>query len=95
MNAKGPKVKIKKKRINPMQMATIFRLVKKLEPKKVKSVGQIIRCICILNHTISKTKDLPSTQIIIPQRQIKRKNGNFLNIRYFYCYTKPYTLRLF
>ena len=52
--------------------------IKKVEPKKVKSVGKIVRCICILNHPIAKTKDMPSTQIIIPQKQVKRKNGIFL-----------------
>lgn len=49
--------------------------IKKVEPKKVKSLGKIIRCICILDHPIPKTKDMPSTQIIIPQRQVNRKNG--------------------
>lgn len=49
--------------------------INKIEPKKVKSLGKIIRCICILNHPIPKTKDMASTQIIIPQRQVKRKNG--------------------
>lgn len=49
--------------------------IKKLEPKKVSSKGKIIRCICILDKPIPKTKDLPSTQIIIPQKQINRKNG--------------------
>jgi len=27
---------------------------------KVKSVGKIVRCICILNHLIPNTKDVPS-----------------------------------
>lgn len=54
--------------------------IKKLEPKKVKSLGKIIRCICILNHPIEKTKDMASTQIIIPQRQINRKNGKSIGL---------------
>jgi len=49
--------------------------IMKLEPKKVKSLGKIIRCICILDHPIPKTKDMASTQIIIPQKQVNRKNG--------------------
>jgi len=33
---------------------------------KVKSMGKIIRCICIMDHPIDKTKNSPSLQIIIP-----------------------------
>lgn len=58
--------------------------IKKLEPKKVRSLGKIIRCICILNHPIAKTKDMASTQIIIPQRQVNRKNGKLLKNSYFF-----------
>ena len=29
-------------------------------PDRVKSVGKIIRCICIMDHPIPKTKDVPS-----------------------------------
>lgn len=43
---------------------------------KVQSKGKVIRCICIMDHPVPKTKDLPSCQIILPQRQIGRKNGN-------------------
>ena len=35
---------------------------------KVKSLGRIIRCICIMDHPIPNTKDVPSCQIILPQR---------------------------
>lgn len=35
---------------------------------KVKSVGTVIRAICILDHPIPNTKDIPSCQIIIPQK---------------------------
>ncbi len=28
--------------------------------KHVKSIGKIIRCICIMDHPIPKTKDVPS-----------------------------------
>jgi Rab GDP dissociation inhibitor len=42
---------------------------------RVKFVEKVVRCICILDHPIPKTEDIPSVQIIIPQRQIGRKNG--------------------
>ena len=42
---------------------------------KVKSVGKVIRAICILEHTIPNTKDIPSVQIIIPQKQTGRNSG--------------------
>lgn len=45
--------------------------------QRVQFVDKIIRCICILNHPIPGTENLPSVQIILPQRQIKRKNGTF------------------
>jgi len=39
---------------------------------KVKAIGKVIRCICIMDHPIEKTgskgKEVPSVQIIIPQR---------------------------
>ena len=35
---------------------------------KIKSVGKVIRCICIMNHFIPNTKEIPSVQVIIPQR---------------------------
>jgi len=42
-------------------------------PDKVKKVGKVIRIICILNHAIPNTKDENSLQIILPQREMKRK----------------------
>ena len=47
---------------------------------KVKSTGKIIRCICILNHSIPNTKDVPSCQIIIPQKQTGRQNDIFVAV---------------
>lgn len=38
---------------------------------------QVIRAICILDHPIKDTKDSLSTQIIIPQNQVNRHNGNY------------------
>jgi len=47
--------------------------------ERVKFVEKVIRCICILDHPIKGTENIPSVQIIIPQRQINRKNGtNFI-----------------
>lgn len=42
---------------------------------RVNKVGQVIRCICILNHPIPNTNNALSCQIIIPQKQIGRKSG--------------------
>lgn len=50
---------------------------------RVKLVERIIRCICILDHPLPGTENLPSVQIILPQRQIKRKNGNFIFTQIF------------
>ncbi|PIK54484.1 rab GDP-dissociation inhibitor, partial [Apostichopus japonicus] len=41
-------------------------------PDKVKEVGKVVRCICILNHPIPNTNDGLSCQIIIPQNQVGR-----------------------
>ena len=46
--------------------------------KKVKVIGKVIRCICILNHPIPHTKDVPSVQIILPQKQTGRNSGLFI-----------------
>lgn len=42
-------------------------------PERVKKVGQVIRCICLLDHPIPSTGDGLSTQIIIPQKQVSRR----------------------
>jgi Rab GDP dissociation inhibitor len=42
-------------------------------PDKVKKVGRVIRMICILNHPIPNTGNENSLQIILPQRELKRK----------------------
>ena len=47
---------------------------------KVKSIGKVIRRICILNHSIPNTKDVDSCQIILPQKQINRKNDIFVAV---------------
>ena len=45
---------------------------------RVKVVGRVIRCICILDHPIPETKSAPSVQIIIPQRQVGRKSDIYI-----------------
>lgn len=45
---------------------------------RVKLVERVIRCICILDHPIPNTENMPSVQIIIPQRQIGRKNDIYI-----------------
>lgn len=49
-------------------------------PDKVEKVGQVVRCICLLDHPIPNTKDSLSTQIIIPQNQVKRKSDIYISL---------------
>eukprot|EP01098_Paradermamoeba_levis_P016190 TRINITY_DN859_c0_g1_i1.p1 TRINITY_DN859_c0_g1~~TRINITY_DN859_c0_g1_i1.p1 ORF type:complete len:461 (+),score=169.01 TRINITY_DN859_c0_g1_i1:58-1383(+) len=46
--------------------------------KKTKSVGKVIRMICVLNHPVPNTNNEHSVQIILPQRELKRKNDIFV-----------------
>lgn len=46
--------------------------------EKVRQTGQIVRCICFLNHPIANCGDLESVQIIIPGPQVNRKNDIFV-----------------
>jgi len=49
-------------------------------PDKVKTVGKIIRCICILSHPIENTEKITSVQLILPQAQIGRKNDIYVGM---------------
>jgi len=49
-------------------------------PNRVKKVGQVVRCICLLDHPIPNTKDALSTQIIIPQKQVNRKSDIYVSV---------------
>lgn len=49
-------------------------------PDKVKKTGQVIRCICLLDHPIPNTKDALSTQIIIPQKQVNRSHDIYVTM---------------
>ncbi|BET01757.1 unnamed protein product [Nesidiocoris tenuis] len=48
-------------------------------PDRVKKVGQVIRCICLMDHPIPNTKDALSTQIIIPQKQVNRRSDIYVS----------------
>ncbi len=46
-------------------------------PDKVKKVGQVVRAICLLRHPVNVGSNTApgSIQIIIPQKQVQRHNG--------------------
>ena len=48
---------------------------------KVKEVGKVAKAFCILDHAIPGTHESDSLQLIIPQSQIGRTNGN-LSLHY-------------
>jgi Rab GDP dissociation inhibitor len=45
---------------------------------RVVEEGKVVRAICLLKHPIPGTDDVDSCQIIIPQNQVKRRNGKFV-----------------
>ncbi|GLG97980.1 Rab proteins geranylgeranyltransferase component A [Gryllus bimaculatus] len=49
-------------------------------PDRVKKTGQVIRCICLMDHPIPNTRDALSTQIIIPQKQVGRKSDIYVSL---------------
>jgi len=48
-------------------------------PDKVKKVGQVASCICVLSHPIPNTNDVESAQIIIPQKEAKRNYDIYIS----------------
>jgi len=48
--------------------------------ERVKKTGQVIRCICLMDHPVPGTKDALSTQIIIPQKQIGRRSDIYVSV---------------
>jgi len=46
---------------------------------KTKKVGEIVRCICLLNHPIPNTGNAESAQIILPQNQLGRKSDIYIS----------------
>jgi len=49
-------------------------------PDRVRKKGKVIRCICLLEHTIPNTKEALSTQIIIPQKQVGRNSDIYVSL---------------
>jgi Rab GDP dissociation inhibitor len=47
---------------------------------KIKKVGQIARCICILSHPIPFTNDVDSCQILIPGKTCNRKSDIYISL---------------
>jgi Rab GDP dissociation inhibitor len=45
---------------------------------KIRATGQVVRCICLLNHTVPNTNNSESVQIIIPGPQVGRVNDVFV-----------------
>ena len=46
-------------------------------PGKVQVIGHVLKAICILNHPLADTNNADSAQLIIPQSQVGRKNGEY------------------
>lgn len=46
---------------------------------KIKTIGKVIRAICIMDHPIPNTKDAQSIQIILPAKQLKKSSGKYRN----------------
>lgn len=51
---------------------------KKLD--KIKSIGKVIRAICIMDHPIPNTNNASSIQIILPQRQLSRNSDIYISM---------------
>jgi len=49
-------------------------------PERVRKTGQVVRCICLMDHPIPNTMDALSTQIIIPQKQVNRKSDIYISL---------------
>jgi len=49
-------------------------------PNKVKKIGRVASCICILEHPVPNTNDVESAQIIIPQKEVKRKFDIYISV---------------
>ena len=45
-------------------------------PEKVQVVAHLLKAICILTHPVANTENSDSAQLIIPQSQVGRRNGN-------------------
>jgi len=52
-------------------------------PDKTKKAGQVVRAICILSHPIPNTNNAEACQIIIPQKEVKRKYDIYVSCTSF------------
>jgi Rab GDP dissociation inhibitor len=46
--------------------------------EKIRPTGQVVRCICLLNHPLPGTNNAESAQIVIPGPQVGRVNDVFV-----------------
>jgi len=58
-------------------------------PDKVKKVGQVASLICVLSHPVPNTNDAESCQIIIPQKEAKRKYDVYISAVSFAHHVAP------
>ena len=58
---------------------------------RVVETGKVVRAICILKHPVPGTDDADSCQIIIPQNQVGRKNGESSNVVLHLLETRRWT----
>lgn len=49
-------------------------------PTRVRKTGQVVRCICLMDHPLPNTKDALSSQIIIPQKQVGRRSDIYVTM---------------
>jgi Rab GDP dissociation inhibitor len=49
-------------------------------PSHVRKSGQVVRCICLMDHPLPNTKDALFSQIIIPQKQVGRKSDIYVTM---------------
>lgn len=75
----GETVKAKQLIGDPSYFGGVVPGVASKEPEggKVRVIeeGKVVRAICILKHPIPGTDNADSVQIIIPQKQVNRRNG--------------------
>jgi len=58
-------------------------------PDKVKKVAQVASLICVLSHPIPNTNDAESCQIIVPQKEAKRKYDLYISAVSFAHHVAP------
>merc|ERR1712146_304286 len=46
----------------------------------VEKKGQVVRCICLLDHPVPNTNDAGSVQIIVPQNQVNREKDIYIAV---------------